>query len=93
MFEIVKFRLFDTQVNGQEVETCVAMVGGVPYPDLNNAAKINAGLDILRTISHYREIYAPVFIDNAEAVVDILPLPTQSVRLVVAEQSLEVINY
>lgn len=93
LFEIVKFKLFDTQINGQEVETCVATVGGVPYPDLNNAAKINAGLDILKAISSYRNIYAPVFIDNAEAVVDILPIPTQSVRLVVAEQQLEVINH
>jgi DNA repair exonuclease SbcCD ATPase subunit len=92
MFELVTFRLFEMQVNGQEVETCVAMVEGVPYPDLNNAAKINAGMDILKTISQYRNISAPVFIDNAEAVVELLHIPTQTVRLVVADQTLEVIN-
>lgn len=92
LFSIVKFKLFDMQVNGQEVETCVAMVDNVPYPDLNNAMKINAGLDILNAISKYRGFSAPVFVDNAEAVVELLPIPTQTVRLVVADQVLEVIN-
>ena len=68
------------------------MVDNVPYPDLNNAKKINAGLDILNAISKYRGFSAPVFVDNAEAVVELLPIPTQTVRLVVADQVLEVIN-
>jgi hypothetical protein len=92
LFEIVRFKLFEQQVNGQEVETCVATVAGVPYPDLNNAMKINAGMDILKTISSYRNVFAPVFVDNAEAVTHLMHMPTQVVQLIVAKQELEIIN-
>ncbi|WP_276317174.1 hypothetical protein [Anaerosphaera multitolerans] len=40
----------------------------MPYNDVNNAGKINAGLDIINTLSEHYDIYAPVFVDNAESV-------------------------
>jgi len=83
LFGMVRFKLFEQQINGGEVETCVATVGGVPYPDLNNAMKINAGLDIINAISQFEDIAAPIFIDNAEAVNQLLPMRSQVVRLVV----------
>lgn len=46
-FELVKFRLFDTQINGGLVECCDTLVNGVPYSDVNNAHKILAGVDII----------------------------------------------
>lgn len=83
MFELVKFKMFETQINGQEVETCEATVGGVPYSSLNHAMTINAGLDIINTISRKNNVFAPIFIDNAEAVNTLLPTNAQMVRLVV----------
>lgn len=83
MFGLVRFKLFEQQINGGEVETCVATVDGVPYPDLNNAMKINAGLDIINAISQFEYITAPIFIDNAEAVNHLLNMRAQVVRLVV----------
>ena len=82
-FEIVNFRLFDTQVNGAIVETCTATVNGVAYSDLNTEAKVNAGLDIIRTLSNEYKVSAPIFIDNRESVTEILDVDAQIINLVV----------
>ena len=37
MFSIVKFKMYEQQINGGEIETCEAIVGGVPFSDLNDA--------------------------------------------------------
>lgn len=87
-FEIVKWKLFELQVNGIHREICEATVGGVPYgTDLNTGAKIMAGLDVIKTLSEHHEIYLPIFIDNAEAVTNwrINPSPQQIVKLVAAD--------
>ena len=65
-------------------EFCEVAVNGVPYSDLNNAMRINVGLDVIRTLSEYYKFNAPVFVDNAESVTDLLPMPEhQVIRLVV----------
>lgn len=85
MFKMVRFKMFDTLVNGNEVETCVATVDGVPYDDgLNNAKCINAGIDIINAICAHIGVRAPIFIDNAESVNEIIPTESQLVRLVVS---------
>lgn len=86
MFTIVKFKLFETQVNGAEVETCVATVDGQPFNDgLNAAGRINAGLDIISAICKSEGVSAPIFIDNAESVNKLLPTGSQLIRLVVTD--------
>ena len=84
MFHIVKFKMFDTQINGGEVETCEATVNGVPFSDLNDAGRINAGLDIINAICGSNGVYAPIVIDNAESVNELLPTQSQKIRLVVS---------
>ena len=84
MFKLVKFKLFDVQVNGGIAETCEATVDGVPYSDVNNAGKINAGLDIINVLSEKLDIYTPIFIDNAESVNELIEVNAQVVRLVVS---------
>lgn len=87
-FSIVKFKLFETQINGGEVECCEALVNGVPYNDgLNKAMTINAGLDIINTLSSFYEVSAPIWIDNAESVCELIPVASQLVRLVVEKNS------
>lgn len=86
LFSIVKFRMFETQINGGEVETCEEMVGGIPFNGaLNNAARINAGLDIINAICKHIGIYAPIFVDNAESINNILQTNSQQIKLVVSE--------
>lgn len=84
LFTLVKFRMFETQINGGEVETCEATVDGVPFSDLNSASRVNAGLDIINAICEKEGIIAPIFIDNRESVSDIIRTKAQLVNLVVA---------
>lgn len=84
-FETVKFKLFDIQVNGGINETFVTTVNGVPFEDLNNAMKINAGLDIINTLTDYYNFKAPIFIDNRESVNEIVDVRSQVINLIVSK--------
>lgn len=83
MFSLVKFKMYEKQINGGEVETCIATVDGIPYSDLNDAKKVNAGLDIINAICKFEGITAPIFCDNAESVNKLLDTASQQIRLVV----------
>jgi DNA repair exonuclease SbcCD ATPase subunit len=83
-FNLVKFKLFENQINGGITETCEVTLDGVPYSDLNNAAKINAGLDVINTLSDKLNLKVPIFIDNAESVNELIKTDTQLVRLIVS---------
>lgn len=83
-FALVNFRLFDTLNDGTRKAYCEAWVGGVPYSDLNSAAKLNAGRDIINVISDYYQIVAPVLTDNAESVNHFLTIDGQDIRLYVS---------
>ncbi|MBR3697561.1 MAG: AAA family ATPase [Clostridia bacterium] len=84
-FEIVKFRLFKTQINGGLEECCDTLVNGVPYSDVNNAHKIIAGLDIIKTLSKFHNRTAPIFIDNRESINTLCVIDAQIISLVVTE--------
>lgn len=84
-FRLVQFKLFETQINGGEVPTCKALINGVPFSDANTASKINAGLDIINTLCTHYEATAPIFIDNRESVVDLIPTESQVINLIVSE--------
>jgi len=94
-FQIARFKLFNAQVNGGIEECCEVTHDGVPYSNMNNAAKINCGLDIINTLSKVYDFSAPVFIDNAEAVTDLFPVDTQVIRLIVSEKdkSLRIVTH
>lgn len=86
-FELVKFRLFDTQINGGLIECCDTLVNGVPYADVNNAHKILAGLDVINTLIKFYNTSAPIFIDNRESINEIDYIGTQIISLVVTTDS------
>jgi len=83
-FKYVSFKMFDVQINGGEIECCDTMVNGVPFTDANNAAKINAGLDIINTLCEHYNVYAPIFIDNRESVNKLIDCDSQVVNLIVS---------
>ncbi|MDP5277208.1 hypothetical protein, partial [Chengkuizengella axinellae] len=84
-FKYAQFKLFEQQVNGGLNEVCETLYRGVPYTGgLNNAARINVGLDIINTLSEHFGFTAPIFIDNAEAVTSFITTNTQVIRLVVS---------
>ena len=85
-FKYVTFKMFDTQVNGGISETCQAMIDGVPFSDTNNAAKYNAGIDIINALCKYYDVTAPIFIDNREGIIELLETDSQIVNLIVSKE-------
>lgn len=83
LFRVVSFSFVKEQKNGGEKVTCYCSVNGVPYADVNTAGKLNAGLDIINAICATKGICAPLFVDNSESVVEIIPTIAQQIRLVV----------
>ena len=86
LFRLVSFRLFREQANGGLAECCDVTVDGVPYAALNNGARINAGLDIIRQLSEHYGVRVPLFVDNAEGVTRLEDAGTQVIRLVVSAE-------
>ena len=86
-FKVVRFSLFENQINGGLKETCECTVNGVPYSSLNNGHRIIAGLDIIRSLSELYGVSAPVFIDNSEAIStgNFPEMDTQIIHLIVTD--------
>jgi len=83
-FRLVRFKLFENQVNGGIAEVCTATVNGVPYESVNHAGQIAAGLDIIRTLQEHHGLSAPVWVDQAESISDIPETGAQQIALVVS---------
>lgn len=88
-FELVNFVLFRTQINGGIAETCECQYQGVPYSSLNSAAKIQCGLDIIRSLQKMYDTYVPVFIDNRESCTNIPAMDCQVISLVVSPTDMD----
>lgn len=82
-FEYARFKMFNVLVNGNVEECCETTYKGVPYRSMNNAARMNVGLDIINALTKFYKVTAPVFIDNAEAVTDFIKCNSQTIKLVV----------
>ena len=89
MFDIVRFNMFEHQLNGGLKTVCECTMHGTPYQDLSNSEKINAGIDIINAMCRHHNAFAPIIIDNAESITDILPTASQQIRLVVSSQDKE----
>lgn len=91
MFDIVKFTMFEHHLNGNIKTKCECTMHGTPYQDLSNSEKINAGIDIINAMCRHHNAFAPIIVDNAESITDILPTASQQIRLVVSPQNKELI--
>lgn len=81
LFSYVSFSFIKEQKNGGEKITCVCTVDGTPYPDVNAAGKLNAGLDIINAFCKAKGYSAPIFIDNRESVNEAIPTISQVINL------------
>jgi exonuclease SbcC len=84
-FKTVRFKLFKQQINGGVDECCEALIDGVPFSNANTASQINAGIEIINTLSEFYEVTAPIFIDNRESVNEIVPTESQLINLIVSK--------
>lgn len=81
-FSLVQFKMFKTLVNGNKQPACIATVNGVGYKDVNTAGQINAGLDVIQTLTRFYQFAAPIFVDNCESVASLqTPDGAQVIRL------------
>ena len=92
-FKLVRWKMFRTVVNNGDPfqePYCECYVNGVAYRDgLNQAARLNAGLDIINTLCRQYQVSAPIVIDNSESNLNILPTTSQQIRLQVADTDLQ----
>lgn len=83
-FTFAKFKLFESQINEGIKETCITTYNGIPWgAGLNRGSEINIGLDIIRTLSDHFGVTAPCFVDNAEAIVELIEPGGQTIKLFV----------
>lgn len=89
-FKKVRFKLFDTQINGAVKETCTMQINTngsfVDYSDANNAAQILGGLDVIEALSTLYGVTAPIFLDNSESI-DHYNTPEMDAQLILLEVS------
>lgn len=84
-FALARFKLFEQQINQGIAETCQVVHQGVPWGNLNSAARINVGLDIIRVLSEHYGVRVPTFVDHSESVVNMIDPGTQLIKLVVSK--------
>lgn len=85
-FQLAEFRLFEAQINGGIKEVCECLYNGVPYRNLDGSAPLKVGLDIINVLSEHYDFIAPIFIDNAERIIDLPNTRGQLIALVVSAE-------
>jgi len=92
-FSFVKFSMFQKKLDGTQSPFCECYHDGVPYHDLNTAAKINAGIDIASVISKHFDISVPMLLDKCES--NLAPIYTggQQIRLIVSKDVIMTVKY
>ena len=85
-FSLVKFKMFNQLVNQTYEDCCILLSNGVEWSDLNTASKINSGLEVIKVLSEFYEVSAPIFLDSKESVSSLLPIDSQLITLSVDEK-------
>ena len=94
MFRIARWKMTDETLEGGLIECCeVTDDKGIPYRSMNDALKIQIGMDVIRMFSEKFNNFAPIFIDNAESITqESFDTTAQVIRLqVVKDADLEII--
>ena len=94
-FSLVQWKLFRTVNNGGdsfEEPFCECYVNGIPYhAGLNQAARLNAGLDIINALCQFYNVAAPICLDNTESALNIIQTAGQQIRLFVSDCELQLV--
>lgn len=80
-FKHVRFKLFNTLLNGEVEECCDAIYRGVPHPDMSTGQKILAGVDVVNALGEHYGVRVPLFIDHSESVTLELGCQSQVIAL------------
>lgn len=91
LFKIARWKMFDTTIDGGIIECCevINKEDGASYMSMNDAARIQCGMDCIRVMSDKAGSYVPVFIDNAESITQTdFAMDSQVIRLIVEKDAL-----
>ena len=87
-FPTIRWKLFDTQINGGILDVCICMIpcesGLVDYDSANTAAQINADVELVNVLSEHYGVAIPLFVDNSERVNSIGKTDAQLITLAVS---------
>ena len=93
LFPTVRFKMFNTLLNGNVEPTCILTLHGVSYPNLSTSEKIIAGLECIEAMCQFNQTFAPLWVDNSESITNVPQTTSQQILLVVsAGEPLTVIN-
>ncbi len=80
-FKYVKFKLFETLLNGGIEDCCEATYNGVPYSDLSTGQQIIVGIDVINVLSAHYGISVVLFIDHSESLTLPIEANSQTIEL------------
>ena len=83
-FKMARFKLFNILINGAVEECCETVYKGRPIPGYEQCSQNQRRLRYHPHTVQALQVPPPIFIDNAEAVVQLLPMEAQMIRLVVS---------
>ena len=84
LFNTVKFKLFERNITGGIEEKCEAMIDGQVFnTNVNTAARVNGGLEIVNKLCEHYGVSMPLFLDNRESTTDLIQSNSQIVSLFV----------
>jgi len=83
LFRNIKIKMFEKRLNGETKNICDTIIKGVPFSSANDAAKIQAGIEIINVLHDHYEIILPIFCDNRESVTMIPETKAQVINLYV----------
>ena len=87
-FKYVRWKMYEPNLtNDGEKEICECLVDGVPVSrNVNQAGRINAGIDIINALSSWLGLSVPLWIDGKESVTSLIDTGAQLITLQVAEK-------
>jgi chromosome segregation ATPase len=66
-FEVIKFKLFETQINGEIKDVCRILVDGEDYErNLNHGSRILAEIDLCKAFQKAYNVELPIMVDDLE---------------------------
>lgn len=93
LFPTIRFKMFNTLLNGNVEPTCVLTMNGVSYPNLSTSEQIIAGLECIEAMCQFNQVFTPIWVDNSESITNVPQTTSQQILLVVsAGQPLTVVN-
>lgn len=88
-FKLVTWKFFQQNITNDDLqEVCTCIVDGVDYNNLNTASKVNASLDIINGVSKATGISVPLYLDNRESTLMLIPSEQQIISLAVTNEQL-----